>query len=140
MAFCCFTRNQLCQNYVNSEKWLACGKEKKDGKSEDREVSLAVAKAFDDRIGAFIVTEVIRRLSEENIDHPNTIYAVSSTQEEIGLRGARTSAQMIQPDIGFALDVDISGDVPGTTGIVQKMGQGVSISAMDGSMIPTFNH
>ncbi|OLS26085.1 MAG: putative aminopeptidase YsdC [Candidatus Heimdallarchaeota archaeon LC_3] len=111
-------------------------KEKKDGKSEEREVNLAVSKAFDDRIGAFIVTEVLRRLFEENIDHPNTIYSVSSTQEEIGLRGARTSAQMIQPDIGFALDVDISGDVPGTTGIVQKMGQGVSISAMDGSMIP----
>jgi endoglucanase len=111
-------------------------KEKNGDKEVETEVTLAVSKAFDDRVGAFVVTEVIRMLSQGNIEHPNTVYSVSTTQEEVGLRGARTSAQFIQPDIGFALDVDISGDVPGTTGIIQKMGNGVSISAMDGSMIP----
>jgi endoglucanase len=110
--------------------------DEKDAKEETREVTLAVAKAFDDRIGVFIALEVLKRLSEENISHPNTIYAVSTTQEELGLRGARTAAQMLLPDIGFALDVDISGDVPGIKGLVQKMGKGVSISAGDGSMIP----
>ncbi|NHI83687.1 MAG: M42 family peptidase [Candidatus Thorarchaeota archaeon] len=116
-------------------------KEKKDEEMKDseevvRDVTIAVAKAFDDRIGVFIALEVLRRLSEEKTDHPNTIYTVSTTQEEVGLRGARTAAQMILPDIGFALDVDISGDVPGVDGLVQKMGRGVSISAGDGSMIP----
>jgi len=113
-------------------------KDEDDKNSEEgtREVTLAVAKAFDDRIGVFIALEVLRRLSEENISHPNTVYAVSTTQEEVGLRGARTAAQMLLPDIGFALDVDVSGDVPGVTGLVQKMGKGVSISAGDGSMIP----
>ncbi|MHA2027937.1 MAG: M42 family metallopeptidase, partial [Candidatus Kariarchaeaceae archaeon] len=106
----------------------------KDAKT--REVTLAASKAFDDRIGVFIILEVIRRLTVENINHPNTVYAVSTTQEEVGLRGARTSAQKILPDVGFALDVDISGDVPGTKGLVQKMGKGVCISAGDGSMIP----
>ncbi len=101
-----------------------------------RPTTLAAAKAFDDRIGVFIILEVLRRLSEEKIDHPNTVYCASTTQEEVGLRGARTAAQTIMPDIGFAIDVDISGDVPGTKGIVQKMGKGVSISAGDGSMIP----
>ncbi len=108
----------------------------KDAKEVTREVTLAVAKAFDDRIGVFIVLEALRRLSEEKIDHPNTVYAVSTVQEEVGLRGARTAAQMIKPDIGFALDVDISGDSPDSKGLVQKMGKGVSISAGDGSMIP----
>ncbi|MFX1262217.1 MAG: M42 family metallopeptidase [Promethearchaeota archaeon] len=108
----------------------------KDAEEEVRDVTLAVSKAFDDRIGVFIALEVLRRLSEENISHPNIIYAVSTTQEELGLRGARTAAQMLLPDIGFALDVDISGDVPGVKGLVQKMGKGVSISAGDGSMIP----
>jgi endoglucanase len=103
---------------------------------ETRTTTLAAAKAFDDRIGVFIILEVLRRLSEENIEHPNTVYCVSTTQEEVGLRGARTSAQKIMPDVGFALDVDISGDVPGTKGLVQKMGKGVCISAGDGSMIP----
>jgi endoglucanase len=107
-----------------------------DAKEETREVTLAVAKAFDDRIGVFIVLEALRRLSEEKVDHPNTVFAVSTVQEEVGLRGARTAAQMIKPDIGFALDVDISGDSPGSKGLVQKMGKGVSISAGDGSMIP----
>lgn len=107
-----------------------------DAEEETREVTLAVSKAFDDRIGVFMAIEVLRRLSEENISHPNIVYAVSTVQEEIGLRGARTAAQMLLPDIGFALDVDISGDIPGIKGLVQKMGKGVSISAGDGSMIP----
>jgi endoglucanase len=110
--------------------------EKKDSNEEVRDVTIAVAKAFDDRIGAFIALQVLKRLSEENIAHPNIVYAVSTVQEEVGLRGARTAAQMLLPDIGFALDVDISGDVPDVEGLVQKMGNGVSISAGDGSMIP----
>ena len=111
-------------------------KDDKDSEEIERDVTLAAAKAFDDRIGVFIALEVIRRLSDENIEHPNTIYAVSTVQEEVGLRGARTAAQMLLPDLGFAVDVDISGDVPGVDGLVQKMGKGVSISAGDGSMIP----
>ena len=43
---------------------------------------------------------------------------------------------MIKPDVGFAMDVDISGDSPGSEGFVQKMGKGVSISSGDASMIP----
>ncbi|MFW9907082.1 MAG: M42 family metallopeptidase [Candidatus Thorarchaeota archaeon] len=113
-------------------------KDEDDKNAEEKtvDVHLAIAKAFDDRIGVFIVVEALRRLSERNIKHPNIVYAVSTVQEEIGLRGARTAAQMLEPDIGFALDVDISGDSPGSKGLVQKMGHGVTISAGDGSMIP----
>jgi endoglucanase len=110
--------------------------DEKANEGEVRDVTIAVAKAFDDRIGVFIALEVLRRLKEEGVSHPNTVYAVSTVQEEIGLRGARTASQMLLPDIGFALDVDISGDVPGVEGMVQKMGKGASISAGDGSMIP----
>lgn len=108
----------------------------KDAKEEIREVTLGIAKAFDDRIGVFIILEALRRISEKNISLPNEVYFVSTTQEEVGLRGAQTASQMITPSIGFALDVDISGDSPGSEGLVQKMGKGVSISAGDGSMIP----
>ncbi|MCK4848166.1 MAG: M42 family metallopeptidase [Candidatus Heimdallarchaeota archaeon] len=111
-------------------------KDDKDADAKTKTVTLAASKAFDDRIGVFIILEVLRRLSVDNINHPNTVYCVSTTQEEVGLRGARTSAQKILPDVGFAIDVDISGDVPGTKGLVQKMGKGVCISAGDGSMIP----
>jgi endoglucanase len=108
----------------------------KDAKDEVREVTLAVAKAFDDRVGVFIALEALRRISKNNIELPNTVYFCSTVQEEVGLRGAKTSAQMIKPDIGFAMDVDISGDSPGSEGFVQKMGKGVSISSGDASMIP----
>jgi endoglucanase len=108
----------------------------KDAEGKTREVTLAVAKAFDDRIGVFIVLEALRRISENNIELPNTVFFCSTVQEEVGLRGAKTSAQMIEPDVGFALDVDISGDSPEVEGIVAKMGKGVSISAGDSSMIP----
>ncbi len=111
-------------------------KDDKDSKEETREVMLGIAKAFDDRIGVFIVLEALRRISDDKISLPNEVYFVSTTQEEVGLRGARTASQMIEPAIGFALDVDISGDSPGSEGLVQKMGKGVSISAGDGSMIP----
>ncbi|MFX1482684.1 MAG: M42 family metallopeptidase [Promethearchaeota archaeon] len=113
--------------------------EDKDSMEEERDVTLAVAKAFDDRIGVFIVLEALRRISESDISLPNTVYFVSTVQEEVGLRGAKTSAQMIKPDVGFALDVDISGDSPGSEGLAQKMGKGVAISAGDGSMIPNPN-
>lgn len=105
-------------------------------KGKTKPVTLAAAKAFDDRIGVFIILEVLRRLEEQKIDHPNNLFCVSTTQEEVGLRGARTAAQKILPDVGFSLDVDISGDIPGMKGIPQKMGHGVCISAGDGSMIP----
>lgn len=110
--------------------------DKKDAERETRDVTLAVGKAFDDRVGVFIVLEALRRISENNIELPNTVFFCSTVQEEVGLRGAKTSAQMIEPDIGFALDVDISGDSPEVEGIVAKMGKGVSISAGDSSMIP----
>ncbi|MFW9787963.1 MAG: M42 family metallopeptidase, partial [Candidatus Thorarchaeota archaeon] len=108
----------------------------KDAKEKEREVTLAIAKAFDDRIGVFVVLEVLRRISEKNISLPNTVYFVSTVQEEVGLRGAKTSAQTVLPDIGFAVDVDISGDSPGADQLAQKMGKGVAISGGDASMIP----
>ncbi|MBN2155649.1 MAG: M42 family metallopeptidase [Candidatus Lokiarchaeota archaeon] len=107
----------------------------KDNKKKE-EVQLAIGKAFDDRIGVFIILEVLRRLKQEEIDHPNIVYCAATTQEEVGLRGARTAAKLIEPDIGFSLDVDVSGDIPGVQDISQKMGEGVAISAGDGSMIP----
>jgi endoglucanase len=111
---------------------------KKNGEKIKKEVTLAMAKGFDDRIGAFIAAEVMRQLKEEGIEHPNQIYGVATVQEEIGLRGARTAAHVIQPDVGFALEVDISGDVPGVekTRAPAEMSKGVSILTADGSMIP----
>ncbi len=103
-----------------------------------RDGRIAIGKAFDDRLGAFIAMEVVRKLRMEGIAHPNTVVGVATTQEEVGARGARTVAYETNPDVCLTLEVDISGDVPGAANKVApaKMGKGVAILTYDTSMIP----
>jgi tetrahedral aminopeptidase len=70
----------------------------------------AVARAFDDRIGAFVVLEAMRLLVGRPIQC--TVYCVTTVQEEIGLRGARTSAHSCDPQAGIAVDVAHATDSP----------------------------
>lgn len=109
----------------------------KDGKKKGTD-TIAVGKAFDDRIGTFIAAEVVRVLKEEGIKHPNTVVGAATTQEEVGLRGARTTAHVVNPDVCLTLEVDIAGDVPGIepNEAPTKMGCGPSITTYDSSMIP----
>ena len=99
---------------------------------------VAMGKAFDDRIGAFIIMEAIRRIKEEGIGHPNTVYGAATVQEEVGLRGAQTIAHVVDPDVAIVIEVDIAGDVPGIKPhqAPSKMGQGPAIMTWDRSMIP----
>ncbi|KYG32225.1 M42 family metallopeptidase [Alkalihalobacillus trypoxylicola] len=96
---------------------------------------LLMAKAWDNRIGCAIAIDVLKSLKDEQ--HPNIVYGVGTIQEEVGLRGARTSAHLIQPDIGFGVDVGIAGDTPGVTAkeALAKMGDGPQIVLYDASMI-----
>ncbi len=95
-----------------------------------------LAKAWDDRVGCALFIDVIKNLVNE--EHPNTVYGVGTVQEEVGLRGARTSAWAIQPDIGIALEVGIASDVPGgkKEESMQKLGKGPALLLYDSSMIP----
>jgi endoglucanase len=96
------------------------------------------AKAFDDRIGAFIAMEALKYIKENNIEHPNTYYAAATVQEEVGLRGAETVRWVADHDLAIVTEVDIAGDVPGISpGEAQsKLGKGPTIVAFDSSMIP----
>lgn len=73
----------------------------------------AAARGFDNRVGAFAVAEALRLLSEGGLDPNVGVYAVATVQEEIGLRGAKTSATAIGAQSGLAVDVDFSIDTPG---------------------------
>ena len=88
------------------------------------------AKAWDDRIGAIIASEVLLRLKNET--HSADVYAVGTVQEEVGLRGAKTATYAVKPDIGIALDVTLANDIPGAEP-GSKMGVGVTIAIQDGS-------
>jgi len=94
---------------------------------------LLLAKAWDNRIGCALAAETARRLVGK--EHPNVLFAVATVQEEVGLRGAQTSASKIRPDVGLALDVGIAHDTPGTEGD-EKLGGGPLIVIYDSSSIP----
>jgi endoglucanase len=101
----------------------------------DRELALlagsrVTGKAFDNRVG---VAQLISTLQQVETSH--TIYAVCTVQEEVGLKGARTSAYTLNPDCAIALDVTIPGDHPGIEMKQSplKMGNGPCITIVDSS-------
>lgn len=96
---------------------------------------MLLAKAWDNRIGCAIAIDVLKRL--QGTEHENIVYGVGTVQEEVGLRGARTSAQKIEPDIGFSVDVGIAGDTPGISEkeALSKLGEGPQIILYDASMV-----
>ncbi|AIM15845.1 MULTISPECIES: M42 family metallopeptidase [Neobacillus] len=96
---------------------------------------MLLAKAWDNRIGCAIAIDVLKQLKD--VDHPNVVYGVGTIQEEVGLRGARTAAATIDPDIGFGVDVGIAGDTPGVSEkeAMSKMGKGPQIILYDASLV-----
>lgn len=96
---------------------------------------LLLAKAWDNRVGCAIAIEVLKQLKD--VDHPNVVYGVGTVQEEVGLRGAKTSTNMIEPDIGIAVDTGIAGDTPGISpnDADGKIGKGPQIIIYDASMV-----
>jgi len=86
---------------------------------------LVACRAFDNRIGAFIIADVLRLLKGKKL--AVAVHAVSTVQEEVGLRGARTAAYSIDPHIGIAVDVGFSSDYPGMDAKIigeAKLGKG----------------
>jgi putative aminopeptidase FrvX len=76
----------------------------------------ATARGFDNKMGSFVVAEALRLLKEDGGVHPDVgVYAVATVQEEIGLRGARTSSFTIDAQTGIAVDVNHAVDYPGVS-------------------------
>jgi len=79
-------------------------------KFEELREDRVIGRGFDDKSGAFVVSETLRLLASRKISA--SVYGVATVQEEIGLRGAKTSAFGIHPDIGIAIDVTLATDYP----------------------------
>jgi putative aminopeptidase FrvX len=96
------------------------------------------AKAWDDRIGLLMQIEALKQLQREDTKTPNTVFFTGTVQEEVGLRGALTSAQIVKPDVGIAIEVGIAADTPGTNSsqAEEELGAGPGIFAYDSSTIP----
>jgi endoglucanase len=90
-----------------------------------------IAKAMDDRIGCAVLIETLRRLKHT----PYDVYFVFSVQEEVGLRGARTAAYGIDPDVAIAVDVTPTGDTPESRPMAVELGKGPAVKMQDREMI-----
>lgn len=95
-----------------------------------------LGKAFDDRVGCALMVEAIRQMAEQS--RRNRLYGVGTVMEEVGTRGAKTSAHLVDPDVAIVLEVDIAGDVPGIKPeeCEVKLGQGPSLLLYDARMLP----
>ena len=91
------------------------------------------APAMDDRCACALLAELLIQVQNPR----NTIVAVFSTQEEVGMRGAKPAAYAVNPDIGIGLDVTGWGDTPEVKYPDIKLGKGAGIKIMDRSMIST---
>jgi endoglucanase len=94
-----------------------------------------LAKAFDNRVCCALVCDLFRSLAKKS--HPNTLVGVGTVQEEVGLRGAQTSAHGVNPDLALVLDIGIAQDTPGFEGEQEeKLGSGPAVLVYDAGMIP----
>lgn len=92
-----------------------------------------MAKAWDNRYGCALAVEMMQEMKDAK--HPNIIYGGATVQEEVGLRGAGTAANMIEPDVFFALDASPAGDIPGLKEGMGKLGKGLLMRIMDRTMV-----
>ncbi|KLV60924.1 aminopeptidase [Citrobacter murliniae] len=93
-----------------------------------------VGKALDNRVGCALMAELL-----QTVDNPEiTLYGVGSVEEEVGLRGAQTSAEHIKPDVVIVLDTAVAGDVPGIDSIKYplKLGDGPGLMLFDKRYFP----
>jgi endoglucanase len=90
-----------------------------------------VAKSMDDRVGVLVAIEALRALKSS----PHDVYFVFTTQEEVGSRGAGTSAYGIDPDLGIAVDVTSTADTPDAFKMEMVLGGGPCIKFKDSGAI-----
>jgi putative aminopeptidase FrvX len=92
-----------------------------------------LAKAWDNRYGVGLSIELLKELQGEKL--PNQLFSGATVQEEVGLRGAKTAANMIQPDIFYALDASPANDMSGDPSEFGQLGKGALLRIFDRSMI-----
>ncbi len=92
------------------------------GEMKDETISL---KALDDRAGVAVISDVLNRIKSSDINAD--VYAVATVQEEVGLRGAKTAANLISPHISISIDV-CHGITPDNSSDAYECGCGVVIS------------
>lgn len=129
---------------LSKDEVLAMGIELGNYVVVDREAELVndkfvIGKSLDDKVGGFIMSEVLRKLKTDNVELPYNLYVVNSVQEEIGLFGAKMITDTIKPNVAICFDVTFDtntplisknkyGDFKMGDGIVFRIGKDVHIN------------
>ncbi len=92
-----------------------------------------MAKAWDNRYGCGLALELMKEVHKDKL--PNTLYAGANVMEEVGLRGAKVSANMIKPDLFFALDASPANDTTGDKNQFGQLGNGPLLRIFDRTMV-----
>ncbi|WP_075982630.1 M42 family metallopeptidase [Bacillus massilinigeriensis] len=92
-----------------------------------------LAKAWDNRYGCGLAIELLEEVKDERL--PNVLYSGATVQEEVGLRGAQTAANMIKPDLFFALDASPANDMTGDKNEFGHLGKGALLRILDRTMV-----
>lgn len=117
------------------EKWIEIG----NPITRERELiemgDCLNSKSLDNRISVYALIQTLRNLKGKT--PPMDVYGVFTVQEEIGLRGAMTLANGLNPDYSIAIDTTIANDLPGATGheAITHLGKGAAIKILDGMTI-----
>ncbi|MGQ0626558.1 MAG: M42 family metallopeptidase [Phycisphaerales bacterium] len=96
-----------------------------------------VCEAMDNRVACWLGIESIRAIAAKGSPHAAELVVAFTTQEEVGLRGAKTSSHIVDCDIGVGIDVTLSCDTPGVPAdeAVTEQGKGFGLHVMDSSFI-----
>jgi tetrahedral aminopeptidase len=99
-----------------------------------------VSKALDNRVACWLGIEAVRALDASGTGHGCEIVVAFTTQEEVGLRGARNACFQVQPDIGLGIDVTLACDTPGVPEeeAVTFHGKGFGLHVKDSSFIADY--
>ncbi|ASV68646.1 M42 family metallopeptidase [Cytobacillus sp. FSL W7-1323] len=92
-----------------------------------------LAKAWDNRYGCGLAIELLEEIKDEKL--PINLWSGATVQEEVGLRGAKTAANMIKPDLFFALDASPANDMTGKKDEFGQLGKGTLLRILDRSMV-----
>ncbi|MCG3399718.1 M42 family metallopeptidase [Staphylococcus massiliensis] len=92
-----------------------------------------LAKAWDNRYGCVLALEILDLLKDVDLDVD--LYVGANVQEELGLRGARASSELIDPDVSFVVDCSPANDMKGKSGLSGALGEGTLIRIKDGTMM-----
>jgi endoglucanase len=104
--------------------------------AQNYETQNYLGKGWDDRVGCAVMLEAMKRLA--HLAHPNQIFWVATVQEEIGLRGAHTSSEIVKPEIGIAIEGGVTRDAPkvGPEEAQELLGGGPALFLYDSSALP----